>query len=262
MNISRRKAGKYGFTLIEIFVVFGLLIFLLMAVYKIFFSQAKMVSVSMETMKVNDHFRRIQVFIGNDIREATWIAFPTPVRLDETPNLVTPKPPCVVLRVVKQEVDPFSKFSDPPSANPVATDTFGQVVRVREIMYELRPLKKDTPGSPPPPPGSLMKLVRTELIKEKDSSRKPLEQELEITDTVRDFILFRTLRKPMQPQDIAKPDDVLLEPLASHNAGTGNDVVHLRVTLERKRDKTPGDVYEISMTTSFYKRGKEVFVHQ
>ncbi len=101
---------KRGFSLAEAMVVFVLLAIILMAVYKIFFSQAKMVAQSMEYLKVNDHFRKIQAYLGNDIREATYIAYPNPVTLDEAANLTTPKAPCPVLRLVKQVVDPSAKY--------------------------------------------------------------------------------------------------------------------------------------------------------
>lgn len=241
-------------------IVGTLMVLILAAVYKIFISQAKTISVSMESMKVNDQFRRIQSFMGDDVREATTIVFPGPEKLMDTPNLPTPKAPCRVLHVLKQEVDPSAKYVETTEANPVATTTYGQVVRVREIIYELKPYRKeDDPQATVVP---RYKLMRTEYIKERDTPSTTLKQELEIADTIRDLVIFRTLRNPMKAADVdGASGSGILQAIPSSSAGTGNNLIHLKVSLERSRDMK-GDLYEISLTTSFYKRGKEVFFRQ
>jgi len=242
-------------------IVFLLVTVILWGVYKIFFSQAKMVAQSMEYMKVNDNFRRILAHLGNDIREATQILFPNPVKLEEAGTLTTPKAPCKVLQLIKQEIDPSLKFEETMTSSPLATDTFGQIIRVREIFYELEPYKnaEDEESSTVVP---RYRLVRLEYLKEKNKPNTILMQKNEIAETVRDFVLYRTVRKPMKALDIKDASERLLDPIPSYDAGTGNSVIHLKISLERMKAKGKGDAYEISLTTSFYKRGKEVFFHQ
>lgn len=249
---------KMAFTIVEMLVVLTLMVFILIIAYKVFFSQARMVAQSMEFMKVNDHFRRIVAFLGNDIREATTIVSPRPVKGEEALNQQTPAAGGEVLRIVKQEIDPSVKFSTGgPSSNWTATGTFEQVVRVRDIVYTLEknpnPLAKMVPR---------FKLIRTEYVEDKSEPGVKMKQSVEITDALREFTVFRTLRKPMKALNISSLKDRMLLPVASPEAGTGNDLVHFRITLERQRINEQGEAYEISLNTSFYKRGKEVFLHQ
>ena len=47
-------------------------------------------------------------------------------------------------------------------------------------------------------------------------------------------------------------------------AGTGNSLIHLKMVIERNRKENERDkekVYTVTMSTSFYKRGKEIFLH-
>jgi hypothetical protein len=260
------KRTRNGFTLVELAIVSGLGLLILLATYRIFFSQARMVANSMEFMMVNEQFRKIQMHLNNDIHEATWIHRPNPVRLEETANLVTPKPGTIVLWLIKQEVDPNLKpleWKEPR----LASDPYGQISRTREVIYELRkdpPLAGSEPGAGSPSGSTLFKLVRTENIRLRETPNSVKTQETVISDGVREFVMFRTHRKPMGAQDIQKEGDRILTPLPADIAGTGNDLVHLRVVVQRKKErheKPDARVYEIQMETSFYKRGKEVFYH-
>ena len=74
--------------------------------------------------------------------------------------------------------------------------------------------------------------------------------------------MFRTARKPFKPSNIGAAKDRLLLPVALSESGTGNSLVHVRMVLERTRKETEtGQVYNVSMSTSFYKRGKEIFTN-
>ena len=229
-------------TIPEVLIVLVLMCIIVFAAYKVFFSQAKMVHQSIEFMQVNDSFRKITMFLGNDIREATQIVLPLPIKAEDAEKQVTV--PGVTLQLLKQELDPTLK----PSGS------MGQIGVLREIIYELEnnpnPMAKTIPR---------YRLIRTEVITDRSGEKQ--KQRHEIVDNVRDLVVFRTIRKPMKPRNIDGIGDKLLELIPANETGHGNSLIHLRVTLERTRTKNTGDVYQISMATSFYKRGKEVFLH-
>jgi len=248
-----------GFTLPEVLIVLGLISVILLVAYKVFFSQAKLVSQSVEFMRVNDDFRRILLYLGNDIREANFILKPAPIRAEDATNAQTPAGGGEVLRLVKQEIDPTVKFSGSLPAKWNASDTWDQVVRTREVFYTLERIKaKEGPLKNIP----RYKLIRTEYLQDANESGAREKQVLEITDTVREFTVFRTQRKPMKALNVSKIKERILAPMPSYEAGTGGDLVHLKITLERKRTAETGTVYDITLGTSFYKRGKEVWLHQ
>ena len=238
-DCSLPRRHGHGFTMVEILVVAGLMIMITIVAIKLFFSQTKMVTQSIEYMYVNDSFRKITMFLGNDLREATHIFYPVPVMKEDVPTKTTKG---LVLRIWKKEVDPSLSFTSHPD----------QVKSFHEVTYELVPypnkLAKNTPR---------FKLIRKESIPKKRDTEDSQRQE--IADNIRDFIIYRTFRRPMMPRSLRSKTDRLLQPVPSHLNGSGNDVVHLRVVLERPRTKDEGKVYDIAMTTSFYKRGKEVF---
>ena len=72
---------KYGFTLVEVLIVVTLLALILYFVYQIFFSQTRVVTQTIDTLQANEGFRRVLAFVGDDVREATRIVKPTPVKL-------------------------------------------------------------------------------------------------------------------------------------------------------------------------------------
>jgi|GEM_PF-877670 len=237
-----------AFTLVELMVVFFLSLLIVMAAYKVFFSQVKMVSQSVESIQVNENFRKIITFLSNDIHEATQIIAPAPIKLENVSRHKTKAG--VALRLFKHEVDPT-----------LEAQSWGQLAMRREVTYELIEIKPK-PTDPQPDKIPKYKLIRTEVIEEKPGAKE--NQSHEIVDNIREFIVFRTIRKPMVVNNLNNLDDRLLSPLNSHEAGTGNNLINLKVVLERKRlsKVDVGDVYRIAMETSFYKRGKEVYANQ
>ncbi len=234
------RPSRRGMTIPELLIVLLLVTIIVFVAYKVFFSQARMVQQSIEFMQVNDNFRKIIMFLGNDIREATRIILPTPIKHEEIGTQDTTAG--VVLQLLKQEVDPRLK----------PTGELGQITLLREIIYELE-------NNPNPNAKTIprYRLIRTEFLT--DHSGEKQKQRHEIVDSVREFVLFRTVRKPLKPQNVNSLGDRLLVAMPSHESGTGNSLLHLRVTLERTRQQDVGSVYQISMATSFYKRGKEVY---
>lgn len=242
VKFTKKKLPNIAITLVEVLVVFLILSLILYALYKIFFSQAKVVQHSVETILVNDSFRKVLAFLGNDIREANKIVFPNPIRVEEINNLVTK--PGLVLQVIKQEINPFLK----PSVK------LGYVETIREIIYELEkiPLSKDSTAHK-------YRLIRTEYIT--DFSGEKQKQRHELIDNIKEFVLFRLSRKPCKIQNITSLNDKLVIPLSVYDGGTSTSLVHLRITLEKRKLNELDKVYSISAFTSFYKRGREIFIY-
>ncbi|MBF0501224.1 MAG: prepilin-type N-terminal cleavage/methylation domain-containing protein [Candidatus Riflebacteria bacterium] len=256
---KRHRKKSHAFTIVELLIVLTLICIILAIAYKVFFSQARMVARSMEFMKVNDSLRRIIVYLGNDIREATNIVSPKPIDVKNIQDQKTPEAGGEVLHIIKQEIDPSVKFGSGGSSNWTAAGTSDQVVRVRDISYSLRwyrdPAAKTVPR---------IKLIRTEYVEERAEPGVKLKQVVELTDTLREFTVFRTLRQPMnkRTEALSKKEDRLLTPVPLADAGTGNDLVYFRITLQSPRLNEQTEAYDITVNTSFCKRGKEVFQHQ
>jgi len=237
-------SGARGFTFVELLIVLVILTLIVFAAYKVFFQQTRMVRQSLEEIKVNDDFRKILAFMGNDIRESTRIDEPAPVRLEDARSLTTK--PGLLMRIAKEEQDPtLEREGD-----------LGQIAVKRTIVYEL----EDNPN-PQEPSIPRFRLVRTESVDEHGRSDDSSTQRHVICDDVRDLVIFRTIRKPLPPRNVDALGDRLLQPQLASVSGTGNDVIHLRVTLERARMGERNEVYRFPMQTCFYKRGKEIWKH-
>ncbi len=248
--VAPYRQRRPGFTVVEALIVFFLMTMVLYAAHKVFYSQAKLVTQSIEDIQTNENFRKITLFLGNDIREANQILVPVPIRLKEVDKAVTRLGE--VLRVVKNELDPYLPPSEKPGSNGP----------IREVVYEL-----EKSPNPMAPNTTLYKLWRTEFISDGSGSRRAGGGEENqrghvIADNIREFVLFRTIRDHPKINDLKDKDDRLFSPLGSGATGTGNGVVHLKVVLERRRTRDEGSVYSIAMTTSFSKRGREVFPRQ
>lgn len=235
---------KRAFTLIELMIVMVLLLLIVGFAYKVFFAQTKVVSQSLEYLKVNESFRNVMLFLGDDIKEATNIIDPIPIYTKNIEKLITK--PGIVLHLVNNEVDPSISFDSPLG---------GQISNRTEIVYEIE--KYVNPNAKMIP---RYRLIRTEIIQDKPGG--DTKQRKVLMDNLREFSVFRTVRRPFRPSNISSLKDKIIQPRPLSESGTGNSLVHVRMTIERTRKFEKGDVYQISMTSSFYKRGKEVFVNQ
>lgn len=212
--------------------------------YKIFFSQAEVVTKSIEFMQVNDAFRKVMTFMGDDIRESTSILEPAPVFKEKVEALTTKTG--VILKLRSSELNPRIKFNSPLG---------GQVSLRREIIYELE--KIPNPNSKTIP---RFRLIRTSTIEEKPGHKTVQKQQL--IDNVRDLVVYRTVRKPFKPSNISSEKDRIVVPRPLYESGTGDSLVHIKMVLERDRKSAElGEVYNINLNTSFYKRGKEIFIN-
>ena len=248
------KKRNSAFTLVEILVVATIMIFILYFVYQLFFSQSKAVSHSIDALQTNEGFRRVLAFLGDDIRESTRIVKPTPVDLEEVPSIVTTTGS--ILIVQSSEIDPRISFDSPLG---------GQISQITTIEYELEPMNSSTEnndGSSENSGPTRYKLIRNATIEEKSGEKS--RQRQTIADNIKEFVVFRTVRKPFKATNVESINDKIIEQIPLSEAGTGNSLIHVRMSIERHRQKNEKDkdkVYTITMNTSFYKRGKEIFLH-
>jgi prepilin-type N-terminal cleavage/methylation domain-containing protein len=236
------KNHRTGFTMVEMLIAVFLLTLILFFAYRVFFSQTEVVTKSIEFMQVNDSFRKVMTFMGDDIRESTDILLPKPIFTDKVGSLLTKTG--VILKLVSSQLDPTIPFDSPFG---------GQISQRREIVYELE--RVSNPDSQTVP---RFKLTRTATVEEKPGKKSVQRQEL--VNNIRDLMIYRTVRKPFKPANISGQNDRIVLPRPLYESGTGNSLVHLRMVIERDRKDTEhGQVYNINMNTSFYKRGKEIF---
>lgn len=234
--------GSTGFTMVEVLIAVGISTMILFFAYRVFFSQTRMVTQSIEFMQVNEGFRKVLAFMGDDIRESTTVLKPVPVFVEKVPELTTR--PGVVLQLQSSELNPQIPFDSPLG---------GQVSVRRLVTYELEKLPEESSHA-----GARYRLIRTAVVEEKPGQGSKQRQVL--VDNVKDFIVYRTVRKPFKPANLSGKDDRLVLPQPLSVSGTGNSLVHLKMVVERPRKAFElGEVYSIDMTTSFYKRGKEIF---
>lgn len=71
--------ASVGFTMVEILIAIVISTMILFFAYRVFFSQTRMVTQSIELMQVNEGFRKVLAFMGDDIRESTTVLKPVPV---------------------------------------------------------------------------------------------------------------------------------------------------------------------------------------
>lgn len=238
-----KKPCRSGFTLIEMLIVVAITAIILLFTYRIFFSQTKMVAQSIEFIQVNDSFRKIISIMGNDIKEATNILKPSPVMPNKVTDLITK--PGVILHLQSSELDPRIPFDSPLG---------GQISLRHDITYELEKL-------PSPQESPRYKLIRTASIEE--SSGQKTSQRQTITDNIKDFIIYRTIKRPFKAANVLSKNDRIVIPIPLSLSGSGNNMVHLSMTLERDRKTSdPNNIYSLTMDTTFYKRGKEIFKHR
>lgn len=241
MSLKGNLDSNNGLTLVELLIVITILIFLVIFSYKLFFSQTKVVTQSLEYLNVNEGFRKVLLFLSDDIKEATNITEPVPILSKEVNKLMTKTG--VVLHLFSNKIDPTIPFNSP----------FGGQIGVQtEVVYELE--KYVNPNAKTIP---RYRLIRTETIRDKPGHK--LEQRQILLENLREFMVFRTVRRPFRPGNVSSSKGTIVVPRALYESGTGNSLVNLRMTIERTRKNDKGQVYQISMDTCFYKRGREVF---
>ena len=247
-----RIKAKTGFTLVEILIVITLLVFILYFAYQIFFSQTRAVTQSIDALQTNEGLRRVLAFVGDDVRESTRIVKPTPIKLEDVPSVVTTTGSIMILQ--SSEIDPRIRFDSPLG---------GQISQITTIEYELEPMNSGNDGENSDDKGpTRFRLVRNETIEEK-SGEKNRQRQI-IADNIKEFMVYRTVRQPFKPNNVDSLNDTIIQHVPISEAGTGNSLIHLKMVIERNRnanERNKDNVYTITMSTSFYKRGKEIFLH-
>ena len=245
------KIGKKtGFTLVEILIVVAILIFILYFAYQIFFSQTRAVTQTIDALQTNEGLRRVLSFVGDDVRESTRIVKPTPIKLEDVPSVVTTTGNIMILQ--SSEVDPRIKFDSPLG---------GQISQITTIEYELEPMNRSKEGADNSGP-TRFRLIRNATIEEKNGEKN--RQRQVIADNIKEFMVFRTVRQPFKPNNVDSMNDKIIQEVPISEAGTGNSLIHLKMVIERNRkenERNRDKIYTVTMNTSFYKRGKEIFLH-
>lgn len=245
--------GRNAFTLAEVLTVTLIVGFILYFAYNIFFSQTRVVTQGIDSLNTNEGFRRVMAFMGDDIKEATRIVKPTPVALEDVNQLVTTTGS--ILIVQSSSIDPRISFDSPLG---------GQIEQLTTIEYELEPMTKMKDGKPYVDETSpkRYRLVRNAKVEEKNGEQS--RQRQVVADNIKELIVFRTVRKPFKAMNVESLSDKLIQQMPLSEAGTGNSLIHVKMVIERRRsenEKNKENIYSISMNTSFYKRGKEIFLH-
>ncbi len=247
------KNRKTAFTLVEVLVAATIMLFILYFAYQIFFSQSRAVTQTIDALQANEGFRRVLAFVGDDIKEATRIVKPTPINLEDVPSVTTTIGS--ILIVQSSEIDPKISFDSPLG---------GQISQITTVEYELEPMnssleeKEDTSENK----ATRYRLIRNETIEEKNGEKS--RQRQTIADNIKEFAVFRTVRKPFKANSVESINDRIIEQIPISEAGTGNSLIHIRMSIERHRQKSElnkENIYTVTMNTSFYKRGKEIFLH-
>lgn len=244
---------RFAFTIVETVMVALIMCFILGFAYKIFFSQTRAVTQTIDALQTNEGFRRVLAFMGDDIREATRIVKPTPVTLDQVSSIETTTGSIMIVQ--SSEIDPKIPFDSPLG---------GQISQISTIEYELEPMSKPSEnGQPSSDDGPVRyRLVRNAHVEEKNGEQS--RQRQVIADNIKELIIYRTVRKPFKAANIESSSDKLIEQIPLSEAGTGNSLIHVKMVIERHRNENEKDrknIYTITMNTSFYKRGKEIFLH-
>lgn len=78
---ARFRVKRRAFTIMEALIAVAISTVILLFAYRVFFSQTEMVARSIEFLHVNEGFRKIITFMGDDIRESTTILKPSPIFL-------------------------------------------------------------------------------------------------------------------------------------------------------------------------------------
>ncbi|NLM17404.1 MAG: hypothetical protein GX221_06775 [Candidatus Riflebacteria bacterium] len=218
----------------------------LAAAYKVFIEQQKLVKFSVETVHANESFRKVTFFMGEDIKKATRIVRPTPVPLASASELITKVG--TIMTVQTSEIDPRIKFD-----SSLGT----QIAKRTHIDYELELMPNFNEDSEEVP---VYRLIRNAVLDEEDGTHSGQRQV--IAENIQDLIIYRTVREPFKIHSLSEPSDRMIEPRSLSETGTGNNIIHVKMAIERDRyKKEKGSVYSVTMETSFYKRGKEIFLN-
>ncbi len=231
---NRRRAV----TLMEIIIVAGLFSLLMLVIYRLFFAEVRTIKTALEHIGVNESARRFFAHLGNDIRNANWVEYPTQTNRQTVDKLMyTNEGKILVLR--RQVFD----FAIKPPAP--------EFLREEIIEYQLR--KSDDGTS------DLFRIAKGDLPNSPGGVH-----EKKVCDGIREMLVFTTNRKPVNLKSFSPSLGFksLITPEPYELDGTGPYLVHVSASFVRKGD--PRDTAERvahRVRTCFNVRGKLNGVH-
>jgi len=238
-DINRRLSrSSAAVTLVEIIIASGLFVLLMLAAYRLFFSEVRNIKVALEHIGVNESARKLFAHMGNDVRNASWVEFPVQTNRQTVGSLMPLNEGKIC--VLRRQVFDFT-------VKPPAPDF------IREEIIEYF-LKKSEDGT-------------SDLYRAVKGSRLPHGQkayEKKICEGIKDMLVFTTNRKPVNVSSFAPtmPFKNLISYEPYELDGTGPYLVNLRATFVRKgHDRAPGDSSALTLQTSFCVRGRLNGVH-
>jgi type II secretory pathway pseudopilin PulG len=200
-------------TLVEIMIGLALLGLLLMAAYRLFFSEVRAIRVALEHIGVNENARAFLTQFGHDVRTASKVTFPWPIRREDVRTL-TPAGEGIVCSLEKQMFDFAVKPPDPKFLRRVKIDW-----RLKKNGDGTFDLYRDIVSEIPPRPGL----------------PTPFKGTRQVCGGVKELTVFSTLRKPPKLSSFGGlPFKNFLEFEPYHLDGTGAFLVHVRAIFVRE----------------------------
>ncbi|NCB40626.1 MAG: hypothetical protein EOM80_17840 [Erysipelotrichia bacterium] len=231
-------ARRRAITLFEVVIASALFLLLMLAVYRLFFAEVRNIKTALEHIGVNESARRFFANMGNDIRNANWVEFPTQTNR-QTVSVLMPVNDGK-LCVLRRQVFDFS--IKPP-------DT--RFIREEIIEYFLKKAEDGT--------SDLYRKVKSDF---QNASNKQYEKK--ICDGIREISMFTTNRKPVNITSFSAlvPFKSLLSYEPYELDGTGPYLVHVVASFVRKGDsRDAAERVAHKVRTCFCVRGKLNGVH-
>lgn len=231
--LNKRRAV----TLFEVVIAAALFTLLMLAAYRLFFAEVRQIKSALEHIGVNENARRFFAYLGNDIRNSSWVDFPEQTNRQTVPSLMGTNEGVVC--VLRQQF--FDFVIKPPDGN---------FLREQIIEYSL---EKRSDGT-----SDLFRQVKSNLPDAKKEYKK------KICEGIREMLVYTTNRKPVTLTGFAAamPFKNLLTYEPYELDGTGPYLVHVRATFVRKnQSEEKVDQAAHTVKTCFSVRGKLNGVH-
>ena len=227
------KKNKRGITLFEVMIATALFSLLMLAAYRLFFSEVRAIRIALEQVGVNESARRFFMNFGNDVRNANWVIYPEKTHRETVPSLISISEGTVCI-IKRQKFDFEVKPPDPA------------FLLEETIEYELREAGDGT--------SDLYRIVKSEFSGELRS------YEQKISDGIIEMQVHLTIRKPVRFTSFASnlPFKNLLNYEPYDLDGHGPYLLHVKASFA---SKGASEIVAHTMQTSFALRGKLNGVH-
>lgn len=226
-----------GFTLVEIMVGFCLFLILLVAMYRVFFSEVRSIRTALEHIGVNENARLFLSSFANDARNSNRVIFPSPVMREVVPQLICTGEG----KVCTFEGQTLDFEVKPPDENFLKLTTVDwRLVKANDGTFDLvRDINSDVPTKPGGP--------------------APWRATRKVCGGVKDMVVYTEIRRPVKFGSIPGlplKSFLVMEPYETD--GTGPYLVHVKVTFVRQGVVTTGRRTDAAhvIRTSFALRGR------